>query len=118
MGVCVKTVPYIGVPACWVFGRSKFQGYLLARREDLTETHRIAIQYRSNLVARGLVATPQRRHDLLTETLAMMPFTIGNDAELLVDGETTLSSRGGDVPCLVENEWFSQVILLSCFQSG
>jgi cardiolipin synthase A/B len=88
----LNTVPYISVPAYWVFGRSKFQGYVLARREDLTETHPIAIQYRSNLVARGLVANPQHRHDLLTETLAMMPFTTGNDAELLVDGQATFAS--------------------------
>src|SRR5690606_40353072 len=45
----LNTVPYLSVPAYWVFGRSKFQGYVLARRADLTETHPIGIQYKSNL---------------------------------------------------------------------
>ena len=54
----LNTVPYVSVPAYWVFGRSKFQGYVLARRDDLTETHPIAIRYLSNLTHRGLLASP------------------------------------------------------------
>jgi cardiolipin synthase len=88
----LNTVPWVSVPAYWVFGRSKFQGYVLARREDLTETHPIAIEYRSNLVVRSLIAKPTHGHNLLTEKLAIMPFTTGNDAELLVDGEETFKS--------------------------
>src|SRR5687767_15373877 len=83
----LNSVPYVSVPAYWVFGRSKFQGYVLARREDLTQTHPIGIQYRSNLVHRGLITKLQHTHNMLTEKLAIMPFTTGNDAELLVDGK-------------------------------
>jgi cardiolipin synthase len=88
----LNTVPYVSVPAYWVFGRSKFQGYVLARRDDLTETHPIAIQYLSNLTHRGLLASPQLAHNLLSEKLAAMPFTTGNDAELLIDGDATFQS--------------------------
>ena len=30
--VSLNTFPYLAVPAYWVFGRSKFQGYVVARR--------------------------------------------------------------------------------------
>jgi cardiolipin synthase len=88
----LNTVPYISVPAYWVFGRSKFNGYVLARRADLAMTHPITAQFRSNLTARGLVAQPRHDHNLLSQKLAAMPFTLGNDAELLVDGEATFAS--------------------------
>lgn len=88
----LNAVPYISVPAYWVFGRSKFQGYALARRADLTETHPLTTQFRSNLITRGLVGNPVHWHNLLSEKLAAMPFTTWNDAELLVDGQATFDS--------------------------
>lgn len=88
----LNTVPYISVPAYWVFGRSKFEGYVLARRADISETHPITAQFCSNLTARGLIAKPRHGHNLLSEKLAAMPFTTGNDAELLVDGQATFES--------------------------
>jgi cardiolipin synthase len=30
--VALNTMPYVSVPAYWIFGRSKFQGYVIARR--------------------------------------------------------------------------------------
>ena len=32
--VCLVTLPYVSVPAYWVLGRSKFEGYVEARREN------------------------------------------------------------------------------------
>ena len=32
--VSLNTVPYVAVPAYWVFGRSNFEGYLMLRREQ------------------------------------------------------------------------------------
>ena len=36
------TFPYIAVPAYWVFGRSKFQGFVTLLREDKAETGQMA----------------------------------------------------------------------------
>ena len=33
--VSLVAVPYIAVPAYWVFGRNKFNGYVLARKHEL-----------------------------------------------------------------------------------
>lgn len=88
----LNTVPYVSVPAYWVFGRSKFEGYVIARREDLaatTPTHR---QYLMSLTNGGFLANPPFGHSLVVQKLARMRFTTGNDVELLVDGEETYKS--------------------------
>ena len=35
--VSLNTLPYVAVPAYWVLGRSRFEGYVSARRENLEE---------------------------------------------------------------------------------
>ena len=39
--VTLNTFPYLAVPAYWVFGRSKFQGYVVARRTKDDRNDRI-----------------------------------------------------------------------------
>ena len=90
--VALNTLPYVAVPAYWVFGRSKFHGYVLERRKDVMESNPVARQFITNLVERGLIAFPERERTLLVEKLAKLPFTQRNDAELLVDGEATFNS--------------------------
>ena len=90
--VSLNTLPYLAVPGYWVFGRSKFHGYVIARREELARVQPVARQFVTNLVWRGLVALPDRDRPLLVEKLAKLPFTQGNDAELLVNGDTTFRS--------------------------
>src|ERR1041385_3097815 len=87
----LNTVPYVSVPAYWVFGRSKFEGYVLARRKDLAHTTPTHQQYLINLTNRGLVVDPAFGHSLAVQKLARMRFTTGNDAELLVDGDKLIS---------------------------
>lgn len=90
--VSLNTFPYVSVPAFWIFGRSKFQGYVSARRADLLEALPAAKQYVASLIGRDLLFDPDRDRAMLVEKLAKMPFTTGNDAELLVDGEDTFES--------------------------
>ena len=33
--VSLNTFPYVAVPAYWVFGRNRFQGYVVARQDEL-----------------------------------------------------------------------------------
>jgi cardiolipin synthase len=90
--VALNTLPYVAVPAYWVFGRSRFHGYVLQRRKDILETSPVARQFMTNLVERGLIAFPERERTLLVEKLAKLPVTQRNDAELLVDGQATFKS--------------------------
>jgi len=90
--VALNTLPYVAVPAYWVFGQSKFHGYVTQRRKDVVEASPVARQFITNLVERGLLAFPEREQTLLVEKLAKLPYTQHNDAELLIDGEATFKS--------------------------
>ncbi|HSA01712.1 MAG TPA: cardiolipin synthase [Candidatus Paceibacterota bacterium] len=90
--VSLNTFPYLAVPAYWIFGRSKFQGYVIARRAELAQVQPMASEFVTNLIARNLIAYPDRKGPLLVERLSKLPFTQGYDAELLVDGDATFRS--------------------------
>lgn len=90
--VSLNTIPYAAVPAYWVFGRTKFQGYVIGRREDETALSS-ALQDKMALVHPYRVSLPPgRRHVQAIERLAKMPMVGGNRVELLVDGEATFDS--------------------------
>ena len=86
------TFPYIAVPAYWVFGRSKFNGFVKLLREDKEETQQIAREYIDMLKDHELILSPDRQEAMPVEKLASLPFTVGNEAELLIDGEATFDS--------------------------
>src|SRR4051812_10751687 len=88
----LNATPFISVPAYWILGRSKFQGYVLTRKNDLAETNETAKRYLNDLTARGLLVTNSPGQTLLVEKLANWRFTAGNDADLLIDGEAVFKS--------------------------
>ncbi len=96
--VSLVALPVVSVPAYWVFGRSKFQGYVIARRADDDEIDAIADEVMDGV--ERLVAPTEWDSTAIrgTERLARLPFTGGNSVELLIDGESTFSSifRGID----------------------
>ena len=90
--VSLVTVPYVTVPAYWIFGRSKFQGYVLARRADadlVDEVAERAMQGIERLEAQTEWGESAIRG---AERLARLPFSGSNAVELLVDGEATFGS--------------------------
>jgi cardiolipin synthase len=90
--VALVAFPWLTLPLFWIFGKSKFQGYVLARRDDLAESGPIAKEAHRLLVERGLLVHTEHAGALPFERLAKLPFTTGNDAELLIDGEATFAS--------------------------
>ncbi|MGB5545566.1 MAG: cardiolipin synthase [Polyangiales bacterium] len=96
--VTLNTFPYLAVPAYWVFGRSKFEGYVIARRgTDVRNDHieQEAIQTAAPyLLPEGEGAEAASA----AEGLARMPILRGNAVELLIDGDATFESifRGID----------------------
>ncbi len=90
--ISLITFPYLAVPAYWVLGRSKFNGYVTARRMDVAAVKMEVERFAANLSARNLIARPDLDRPLLAEKLAKLPFTAGNDAELLVNGDATFAS--------------------------
>jgi cardiolipin synthase len=90
--VSLNTFPYIAVPAFWIFGRSRFSGYVSLRREELMKTNPVARKLAEDLARERLDSTPHGAGPHLAEYLAKLPFTTHNDATLLIDGEATFSA--------------------------
>ena len=91
--VSLVSFPYIAVPAYLVLGRSKFNGYVTARQQDLVETQDEAFREKERVV-RPFVANMAGEFPAVRagERLAEIPVLTGNDAELLVDGPATFES--------------------------
>jgi cardiolipin synthase len=90
--VSLNTFPYVAVPAYWVFGRNKFNGYVSARQlidKELLEVSPEAVAHVEPYLVPHDQLTPGLR---MVDTLTDMPFSLGNDLELLVDGDETFES--------------------------
>ncbi len=90
--VTLNTIPWVAVPAYWVFGRSKFRGYVTARQEGDAE-----IQHVVRAAATAEAPFFSTLGDEYTavraaELLAKIPVLTDNSAELLVDGDATFAS--------------------------
>jgi cardiolipin synthase len=90
--VSLVIVPVVSVPAYWVFGRDRFQGYVLARRADNERLDELWRRAREGV--EQLEATTDWQNSAIrgAENLARLPFTGGNEVELLIDGEETFRS--------------------------
>jgi cardiolipin synthase len=86
------TFPYLAVPAYWVFGRSKFNGVVSLLRAGHEQTSTVVRHYIDELKRNRLIVLPDRQEALPVEKLAKLPFTVGNQAELLIDGKATFDS--------------------------
>jgi len=91
--IALLAVPWLALPLYGIFGRSKFYGYVDARR-----TGELAIQHVSKELAirhapvlKASFPPEESRHQAF-ERLAKMPFTHANETELLVNGEATFGA--------------------------
>ncbi|HEX2890730.1 cardiolipin synthase [Vineibacter terrae] len=91
--VALVLLPYIALPLYAVFGHGKFHGYVRARRTRngrLNDLMRTVRPLRDS--ERALDPDTAPRELLALERLAELPFTRGNKAQLLIDGEQTFQS--------------------------
>ena len=92
--VSLNTFPYIAVPAYWVLGRSRFQGYVTARQMGEAELQRFEEEARAH-VGDYLIPDSMLRDapaGLAAQRLAGVPYIRGNLVDLLVDGDVTFES--------------------------
>ncbi|PYQ52052.1 MAG: cardiolipin synthase [Acidobacteria bacterium] len=90
--IALIAFPYVALPLFWIFGKRKFQGYVIERRSAISEATPIAKQAHQALIDRDLLVRTDHARALPFERLAKLPFTTGNDAELLIDGQATFAS--------------------------
>ena len=90
--VSLNTVPYVAVPAYWVFGRTKFQGYVNARRDEDSELALALMTKMAELRRQHAELAHGNKHLAGVERLAKLPFLQGNQVSLLIDGKDTFDS--------------------------
>jgi len=90
--VSLNAMPLVAVPAYWILGRSKFQGYVIGRREDDTLLYRNLNDSMLLVHRYRVMLPPGERQVQAIERLAKMPLVGGNRVELLIDGEAAFRS--------------------------
>lgn len=90
--VSLNAMPYLAVPAYWVFGRDRIDDYVQLRRQRVTALN---LSLESHLVQLEPFRTEWRGEDTklrAVEQLARIPFVDGNQVELLIDGQKIFES--------------------------
>jgi len=90
--VSLNAFPYVAVPAYWVLGRNKFQGYVTARRQLEQVTDEVVDDALARIQPFLLPEAVRSEAGRAAERLAELPFLTGNHSELLIDGEATFAS--------------------------
>lgn len=87
--VSLVSVPFFAIPLYWLLGRSKFSGYVRARRGNDAEMRRLAADMHERLRGYAVDLPAEDVFERAAEELGGLPFTRGNDLELLIDGQET-----------------------------
>lgn len=95
--ISLNTIPYVALPVYWVFGRTKFNGYVKKRQEKLDETNPVIRNFIKQVQAQQFTAPSLGEKAQLVERLAKLPATAGNDVELLRNGEAIFPSIFGGI---------------------
>lgn len=83
--IFLVSFPYLALPLYWLFGRERFNGYVVSRKGKLEElTH-----FRKFLAP--LPSSYSAQYSVL-EKLVQLPFNGGNDAELYINGQATFDA--------------------------
>jgi cardiolipin synthase A/B len=90
--ISLNTFPYAALPAYWIFGRTKFYGYVKKRRDSLDETNLSVRRIIEQAREQQLITEDTGGTARLVEQLAKLPATSGNEALLLRNGEQIFSS--------------------------
>ena len=91
--IALISFPYLTIPLYAIFGRSKFLGYVDARRIGDHEIQDVTIRLRDEHVEKIRAGFSESEASCqVLEKLARMPFTGYNEAQLLVDGKATFAA--------------------------
>ncbi len=87
--VSLISVPFFAMPLYWLLGRTKFSGYVRARRGNDAELRKLAADMHARLRAYAVDLPAEDVFERAAEELGGLPFTSGNELELLIDGQET-----------------------------
>ncbi|MFZ0133535.1 MAG: phospholipase D-like domain-containing protein, partial [Desulfobacterales bacterium] len=90
--ISLVTVPFVALPLYWIFGRSKFQGYVKLRSIRNREVRHILDKQHQAMDVAGMISPVGSGVDRALVKLADMPFTRYNHLELQIDGKAAFKS--------------------------
>lgn len=83
------TVPFLAIPVYWLLGRTRFARHVGGRREQDGRLEKLARTMRDRLRHCEVEIPDDDAFERAAQILGGLPFTRGNDLELLIDGEKT-----------------------------
>ena len=87
--ISLITVPFLSLPLYWLLGRSRFTRIVGGRREKNSQLNHLAAEMHVSLRNFKVELADDNAFERAAELLGGLPFTRGNDLELLIDGEQT-----------------------------
>jgi cardiolipin synthase len=87
--VSLLFMPFLAIPLYWLLGRSKFEGYVRARRGNDAQLRKIAKDMSDSLKKFAIDLPEEDFFERCAEDLGGLPFTRGNRLNLLIDGDET-----------------------------
>ncbi|HEY1120017.1 MAG TPA: cardiolipin synthase [Haloferula sp.] len=88
--VSLLALPWLAVPMYWLTGKTRFSGYVRARRGEDADLRKLADDMHRRL--RHYEIKPDDAFGRAAEILGGLPFTRGNELTLLIDGEETFEA--------------------------
>ena len=82
-------IPFAAIPMYWLLGRTRFSGYVRGRRAGDLRLRELADAMHSRLRHFAIDIPEDDAFERAAETLGGLPFTRGNELELLIDGKET-----------------------------
>jgi len=90
--VALNTMPTAAVPAYWIFGRSKFEGYISGRQGSDQRAASVVSKLKDEYQAAGLAAADDDGRNRVLERLTKLPTTLGNEVEILRNSDAIFPS--------------------------
>lgn len=85
------TIPFLAIPMYWLLGRSRFHKVVGGRRENDQRFSRLADAMHVRLRRLQVEIPDDDAFEKAAQMLGGLPFTRGNDLELLIDGDQTFA---------------------------
>jgi len=90
--ISLVTFPWLALVLYAIFGRNKFNGYVLLRSAKDLDIHHYIDKIQSEAAAKNMLRADLSASEVALTRLAGMPITGYNQSQLLIDGQATFGS--------------------------
>lgn len=87
--ISLLTIPFVALPMYWLLGRTRFSRNIGGRREKDGRLGKLAVKMHQRLRHCAVEIPEDDAFERAAQVLGGLPFTRGNDLELLIDGDVT-----------------------------